>query len=106
MSARREKPALRGVTANRLRDGAVVYLGARDEWTTEFRALRTARDDAGAAALLATAQRAIAAAVVVGAYLIAVDETPKGLRPASLRERTRAEGPSQSVAETFALAYP
>jgi sulfite reductase (NADPH) hemoprotein beta-component len=82
------------VTANRLRDGAVVYLGADSRWSTMIADSAVARDAAAAASLMATAERAVADRVVVGPYLIEVAVTGGLPQPLGTRERIRAFGPS------------
>ncbi len=103
-------PALQILTANRLADGAVVYLTASATWTTEIARSVVAREEKAAAALLARGQRDAEAAIVVGPYLIAAVDGPEGPRAASLREQIRAAGPSRPVADAVAaavgLAYP
>ena len=103
-------PALQILTANRLADGAVVYLTAAGTWTNEITRSVVAREEKAATALLARGQRDAEAALVVGPYLIAAVEGEEGPRAASLREQIRAAGPSRPVAEAVAaavgLAYP
>jgi hypothetical protein len=103
-------PALQILTANRLTDGAVVYLTAAGTWTTEIRQSVVAREERAASALLARGQKDADAAIVVGPYLIAALDGAEGPRAASLREQIRAAGPSQPVADAVAsavnLAYP
>jgi hypothetical protein len=103
-------PALQILTANRLTDGAVVYLTAVGTWTSEIARSVVAREQRAAAALLARGQRDAEAAIVVGPYLIAALEGEEGPRAVSLREQIRAAGPSRPVADAVAaavgLAYP
>ena len=80
------------VTANRLRDGAVVYCSATG-WTIALADARLA-DGAEADALLAAAQAAPKPLPVVAPYLIEVAVTDGVPRPLSLRERIRAAGPT------------
>lgn len=98
------------LTANRLADGAVVYLTAAGTWSTELRRGVVAREEKAASALLARGQRDAEQAVVVAPYLIAVTQEADGPRAVSLRERIRAAGPSEPVASAVAsaagLAYP
>jgi uncharacterized protein DUF2849 len=81
------------VTANRLRDGAVIYRTADGGWTTEL----------GAAAIVTTtpaAQELLKGAVAddvgaVSAYVAPVELTEgRGVRPGNLRERIRVSGPT------------
>jgi sulfite reductase (NADPH) hemoprotein beta-component len=104
------EPSLQILTANRLADGAVVYLTAAGTWASDIRRSVVAREEKAASALLARGQRDAEAAIVVAPYLVAAIEDEKGPRAASLREQIRAAGPSRSVADAVAaavgLAYP
>lgn len=87
----------RVLTANRLRDGLVVFLTApkgagAPEWVTAIAAAAVAEDDAAMAALEAAGKAAEAAQQVVGAYLIDVAVTGEGPVPLRKRERIRAAG--------------
>jgi hypothetical protein len=87
--------ALKAVTANRLSDGAVVYLAEDGEWAERINGARVADGKEAAAALLADAERDAALCRVVTPYLIDVARNPDGaLRPATYREHIRAFGPS------------
>lgn len=89
-------PDAQVATANRLRDGAVVYLTADGSWSTRFADSAVARDAGIADRLMATADRAAADQVVVGPYLIEVTLQGGRFEPAGMRERIRALGPSVS----------
>lgn len=91
MSKKRQGPQI--VTANRLGDGAVVYLADAGRWSTRLEEARLLLDAAQADALLDEAGRD-AATRVVGPYLIDVETGDAGVRVASLRERIRATGPT------------
>jgi hypothetical protein len=80
------------VTANRLGDGAVIYMAAAGRWSTRLEEARVA-EAVEAEALLDEAGRD-AATRVVGPYLIEVEAGAAGPRVASLRERIRAAGPT------------
>ncbi|MFL5042613.1 MAG: DUF2849 domain-containing protein [Xanthobacteraceae bacterium] len=81
------------VTANRLRDGAVIYRTTDEGWTTEL---------AGAAVVTTTpaAQDLLKGAAAddggaVQAYVAPVELTPdRGVLPGNLRERIRVAGPT------------
>jgi hypothetical protein len=81
------------VTANRLDDGAVVYLAPEGRWTGCLDAALVARDDA-TEPLMAMAERAVADRLVVTPYLIAVEDGPKGRLASHIKERIRATGPT------------
>lgn len=86
------------LTANRLLDGAVVYLASSGEWSELFHEGALIRDAEEAHALNDAAGRAVALRLVVGPYLFAVRETEAGLEPASVREKIRAgRGPTFEV---------
>jgi hypothetical protein len=79
------------VTANRLTDGAVVWLGAENLWTREF--------DNAALLDAATAEGALAAALddpglLVAPYLVEVSDEAAVERRERLRETIRASGPT------------
>lgn len=87
-------PDAQVATANRLRDGAVVYLTADDTWSTDFAGGAVAGDAATAERLMAVANKAAADRVVVGPYLIEVVVRGDRVEPLGTRERIRAFGPS------------
>ena len=81
------------ISANRLRDGRVVWLGADGAWPEDLAqaaVLAGAAVDAG----LAAAALAEAAQHVVGAYLVEVARAPGGPVPLRAREKFRAGGPT------------
>jgi len=83
------------LTANRLRDGTVVFLGGDDRWVERALDARVETDEAGCAALEAAGRAAVAAHAVVDPYLIDTAADANG-RPVPIRyrERLRAQGPS------------
>jgi hypothetical protein len=87
------------VTANRLRDGAVVFLTASGDWSLAVDDGAVARDDARAAALLEIGNQAAAAQFVVAPYLIEVQAEAGRIVPITYRERIRAFGPSIPFAQ-------
>ncbi len=89
-------PDAQVMTANRLRDGAVVYLAADGSWSTNISDGAVARDAVAAERLTAAGNQAAADQVVVGPYLIAVAVKDDGVEPVGTRERIRALGPSVS----------
>jgi Protein of unknown function (DUF2849) len=84
---------IRVLTANRLGDGRVVYLGESD-WTSRLEAARLIADDAAAEAAEQAGRAAVAGRLVVEPYLIDVRSETERLAPVRLRERIRAEGPT------------
>ena len=82
------------ITANRLRDGAVVYLAGDGAWVTELACAAIAEDAAAAAVLSQAGERAVAEQQVVAPYLIEIETGPEGVRPKRYKELIRARGPS------------
>lgn len=87
----------RAFTANRLGDGAVVFLDGHFGWTERFSDARLFSTDAELGDLSLIAARAEDAGQVVGPYPIEVDfDQELGFAiPARLRERIRAFGPTK-----------
>ena len=82
------------VTANRLNDGLVIYLGRNESWVDRIEAAEIAESKDAAAALLARAEAPAHRTRVVGPYLMEVDLDAGTPRPASNREVIRALGPT------------
>ena len=80
------------VTANRLREGDVVYLTAADQWSPHHHAAELIEDEAHAQMRLlhANAQKLL----VVGAYLADAKAGANGPEPTHFREAFRTRGPS------------
>ena len=78
------------VTANRLRDGVIVWLTSDLKWSEDYADSKVLRDEAEANAALEAAGIDVKARLVVGPYLAEFNETPEGLQAASARERIRA----------------
>ena len=85
---------LQAITANRLDDGAVVYLSVDGDWVTELARAAVAEGTAAAAALTQAGERGVAGQQVVGPYLIEIEAGAAGLRPLRFKEVLRAQGPS------------
>ena len=82
------------LTANRLDDGLVVYLGAAG-WTADIDVARRAHDDDTAAALDYQGRQAAARNEVADPYLIDLDDNDDGDgEPVRRRETIRANGPT------------
>ena len=82
------------VTANRLGDGLVIYLGRDGAWSEGIEDAAVAHGKDDAAALLARAEAPDQATRVVGPYLMDVIDAVGPPRPASNREVIRALGPT------------
>ena len=78
------------ITANRLQDGAVVYLSANDNWITELASARVAEDNDQLDLLQKIAAEAAARHLIVGAYPMDVDLTTGAPAAKSVREKIRA----------------
>jgi len=88
---------LQAVTANRLRDGQVVYLTSDLFWSETLQASRLVEAGAAAEALLKAAQNSVETRIVVEPYLIPIDRGTVDDQPpraVGQRETIRAAGPS------------
>jgi len=81
------------VTANRLVDGVVVFLGARG-WVEHLERATVATSTEEVRALDALGRQGMAVNEVVDAYLIEVVAEDGRVEPVVLRERLRTRGPS------------
>jgi hypothetical protein len=89
-----KKAALQIVTANRLREGDVVYLTESGAWSTHLNESRATDDKAVVEAMLAQAAADVAARLIVAPYAFEVVEIDGILQPLSARETIRAAGPT------------
>lgn len=85
---------LKIVTANRLRQGDVVYLTDTGKWSIHLNQSRATRDAAELATMLVEAEEAVAAREIVAPYEMEVVEVDGILQPLSTREIIRAAGPT------------
>ena len=88
----REKGQL--VTANRLRDGIVVFLTRAGEWSEVIDDAVLAQEPQAAAALEARAREDERATLVTGPYLVDAERRAGRVRADHIRERMRALGPT------------
>ncbi|MEW5423630.1 DUF2849 domain-containing protein [Amorphus sp. 3PC139-8] len=82
------------VTANRLIDGIVVFLGRSQRWVEQIDDVSPFEDDAAIEAALAYAARCVEAREIVEPYAIDVRADKHGVTPVRLREAIRAKGPT------------
>jgi hypothetical protein len=82
------------VTANRLADGAVVYLTAQGDWSESIKDGHIALGKYESRDLMAWAGRSVDRDEVVGPYLMAIDAADRENRPLGMRETIRAGGPT------------
>jgi sulfite reductase (NADPH) hemoprotein beta-component len=80
------------VTANRLRSGAVVYLGHQGSWVDELRHALVAADKPALGILEVAALAAVTANDVTAVYAMDVRIVDGRPEPVSVRERIRAAG--------------
>ena len=81
------------LTANRLREGEVVYWRG-GQWVARLPEADIFADAAAAAGALASAQKDVEARLVVNPYLFAVKTEGGAVRPVEEREVIRAAGPT------------
>lgn len=90
-----QKPVpLKAVTANRLREGDVVYLTESGLWTAWLNQAATSNDSSAQDEMLKRAEADVAARKIVAPYLVEVTEVDGILQPLSTRETIRAAGPT------------
>lgn len=102
--AKAAKSTLQIATANRLRDGAVVFLTADGTWSTSLAEAEVSRT-ADTAERLVTICNRNAATVIVGPALIAVSDNGGAIEPVDLRERIRANGLTIDTIAADAVRY-
>jgi len=90
----KKSDSLKIVTANRLREGDVVYLTDSGKWSTYLNESRASKDPATIEAMLAEAAADVAARRIVAPYAMEVIEVDGILQPLSAREIIRAAGPT------------
>jgi hypothetical protein len=86
-------PTTQVLTANRLRDGDVVYW-RNGGWVEDFALAQVFADKSSADEALARATEDVRGRVVVNPYLFAVREEADRIRAVEEREIVRSEGPS------------
>lgn len=99
------------VTANRLRDGLVVFLNRSGEWSERIDDATLALEPEAAAALEQRAKSDEKATLVTGTYLVDAERRDGRIRANHIRERLRTLGPSVRLdlgkqAEGKAGAFP
>lgn len=82
------------LTANRLRDGLVVFMTDGSAWSPWIEDAAIARTKDAAVDLEAKGNAAAKANIVVGPYLIEVIEEGNTVRAAHIREFLRTQGPT------------
>lgn len=86
---------LKAITANRLRDGRVVYLSEAGNWSQSLEGSRLARDEEELQSLLDQAEVSVLRNEVVAPYAIDVLEQDSGYLTTRCREEIRSTGPSR-----------
>ena len=82
------------VTANRLRDGVVVFLTRSGQWSEAIDEAALALEPEAAAALEARAQADEKSTLITGHYLVDAERLEGRVRATHIRERMRALGPT------------
>lgn len=98
--------SLQIVTANRLRDGLVVFLAKDGKWSSDIGEAAAADDDKAADNLLRQAGESEADNTVVAPYLIEAEASDGTLRPVRYREWLRTQGPTVRTDLGYQAAYP
>jgi hypothetical protein len=82
------------IIANRLRDGAVVFLASGEAWATSIASGTLIDNEADATRLMAVAKRHESECRVIDPQLIEVEVADGTPRPTAIREAIRAFGPT------------
>jgi hypothetical protein len=82
------------MTANRLRDGEVVFLTRSGEWNERIDESVLALEPQAVAALEERAKHAIETNIVTGTYLFDAERVDGKIRAMHIRERIRTLGPT------------
>jgi Protein of unknown function (DUF2849) len=85
---------LQMIIANRLRDGAIVFLASNEGWEPAIDAGAVIETEADATRLLALAKRHEGECRVIDPQLIEVEIKDGKPRPTAIREAIRAFGPT------------
>lgn len=93
---------MKAITANELHVGNVLFLSEKGNWTGDF-SKAAIFDAEGFGAALNEAEQDEAEGRVIGVYEIDIEQSEQGLRPAKLRERIRAEGPTVAYGDAMKL---
>ncbi len=87
----------KALTANRLGDGAVVFLTRAAQWSERIDEAAVALEKGSEAALEQRGKEAEARNAVTGAYLFEVERKDGHVRALHIRERIRTLGPTVRV---------
>jgi hypothetical protein len=82
------------MTANRLRDGDVVFLTRNGDWSEVIDDAVLAQEPLAIAALETRAAEAVKATLVTGQYLFDAERVNGKIRASHIRERIRTLGPT------------
>lgn len=82
------------ISANRLDDGSVTYLGPDTTWVGALAEARVFAAKPDAAAALELARRAVDGNLVVEPFVVEITEAARGRQALSLRDAIRAAGPT------------
>lgn len=78
------------MTANRLLDGAVVYLTANQEWSAHIGDAQLLADQAAENGAEMQAKRDVDRRLIVAPYTFAAEKKDEGIHALSMREKIRA----------------
>jgi hypothetical protein len=84
----------RVLSANRLRDGIIVYLGPHEDWVTGIDDAALFTTEAASEAATARARHALAANEIVDPIMVEVTQDGDERRATTLRNAIRALGPT------------
>ncbi len=85
------------LTANRLTDGEAVWMAPDHQWQEHLQGAEVARDQLAEDVLDRLGKESFARNEVLDVNLIDVEVTSAGIRPIRMRERIRANGPTNHL---------
>ena len=85
------------MTANRLRDGDVVFLNRAGKWELAIDQAVLAQEPQAVAALEARAKDDEKSTLITGSYLFDAERMDGKIRASHIRERIRAQGPTVRI---------
>ncbi|MGH1351564.1 MAG: DUF2849 domain-containing protein [Methyloligellaceae bacterium] len=94
MAVKLKKGLPKIVTANDLKNGLAVFLKADGSWTGDVNQSAVVTSDEDMDNLLKKGEEAEAANIVIGPYLVDIEQDGDKIKPVHLREYMRATGPS------------
>lgn len=82
------------LTANRLLDGEVVWLGSKNTWVSDVNFASILESDEELEMALSFAEIAVSDRQIIEPYAVDVENTNGNIEPKSVKEKIRTKGPT------------